>query len=82
MKRKFNKKLSLNKKTIAELNERAMIQVKGEGDWRRDWTGDCLSWIGFTCPDCDFPSVPLDECEIRFTRRPWVCPTGPCPPIP
>lgn len=30
------------------------------------FTGDCLSVIHFTCPDpnCDFRSVPLNECTI------------------
>lgn len=27
------------------------------------FTGDCLSFVRITCPDCDFQSIPLDECN-------------------
>ncbi len=32
-------------------------------DIRGGFTGNCGSPIGITCPgDCDFPSIPIDEC--------------------
>lgn len=81
MEKKLQKKLILNKKTIAGLNRQAMKNV--EGGWSWDCTGDCLSFIGVTCPDCDFQSIPLDECNIslRLTHCKNACPTGPCPPM-
>jgi len=52
------KKLSLNKTTILTLNNSQLNGVVG------GTTGDCLSFIGITCPDpnCDFQSIPLNEC--------------------
>lgn len=39
-------------------------------------TGNCLSFINVTCPDpnCDFQSIPLDECDIQapISYRPHV----------
>jgi hypothetical protein len=54
------------------------INVKG------GWTGDCGSFINRTCPDpdCDFQSIPLNECgqTITICGESIVCASAPINP--
>lgn len=44
------------------------------------WTGDCGSFIYVTCPDpnCDFPSIPVDECLPSSQAGCFTQPTESC----
>ena len=56
----MKKKLDLRKFEV-----KSFITEDKQKDIKGGWTGNCLSFIRITCPDpdCDFKSVPLDECE-------------------
>ena len=66
--RKFSKRLSLGKKTIVNLNDDAMSNLKG-GACSARWTG-CNTW---NCP-------PFTEaaCETYILCITEDCPTIPC----
>lgn len=43
---------------VTELNKEDRSTEAMQGGF----TGDCLSWARITCPNCDFKSIPLNEC--------------------
>ena len=53
------KKLKLN-----DLKIQSFVTEEGQNLLKGGFTGNCGSFINITCPDpnCDFKSIPLDEC--------------------
>lgn len=66
--KKFSKRLFLGKKTIVNLNDDAMSNLKG-GACSARWTG-CTTW---TCP----PPTEV-ACESIIICETDLCPTAPC----
>ncbi len=91
--KKFSKKLSLNKKTVANLNAGNLMNVRGGVINKTDYTycRECLTGTvteavtcGYTCDDatcngsCD-TCVTCDTCDCTTTYVPATNPTGfPC----
>ena len=63
--KKFNKKLLLNKKTVANLNNDKMSGVRG-GMYTVQLTCGAFCDTDFTCED-------LTVCGVCWTQRPTVC---------
>lgn len=83
MKKQFTKKLALNKRTVTNLDDNGMTDVKG-GSWPADCrTNDCPTTIGIICQyTCGCPTSVDIRCEYTcnctLTECATACNSNPC----
>jgi hypothetical protein len=72
----FEKKLTLNKKTIANLNRGQLAQARGGGETTSCYTCDtCLTYCSCTCETCVPTGIdPTQDCNSGHkTCDTWIC---------
>lgn len=61
--------MSKKKLKLEDLKVQSFLTSEDFEETKGGLTGNCGSFIHVTCPDpnCDFQSIPLDECQYSIT---------------
>lgn len=80
---RLEKKLSLNKKTVAQLNDISMRQLKGGADEPCEFSGSCTTELDPSCgcrtldfaTECECAASLYYNCgsEVERTGCDWLC---------